>query len=64
MFQLIGCLLACFAVISVLAGSLIAGTVFALLTLVWVVFAKPASRDQTVKHVDRWGNVYEAPLGR
>ena len=43
MFQLIGSLLAFFAIISVLAGSPIAGTVFALTTFIWVVVAKPRS---------------------
>ena len=43
MFQLIGSLLAFFAIISVLAGSPFAGTVFALTTFIWVVVAKPDS---------------------
>lgn len=60
MFQLIGCLLAFFAIISIAAGSPIAGTVFALLTFVWVVVAKPNRRDRPVKEVAPWDPIYEA----
>ena len=60
MFQLIGGLLAFFAIISVLADSPIAGTVFAFTTFIWVVVAKPARRDRTVKDVSPWGAIYEA----
>ena len=65
MFQLIGSLLAFFAIISVLAGSPIAGTVFALITFVWVVVAKPGRRDRTAaKDVAPWGAMYEARFSR
>ena len=64
MFQLIGSLLAFFAIVSVLAGSPIAGTVFALITFVWVVVAKPNRRDRAVKDVAPWGAIYEARFSR
>ena len=64
MFQLIGGLLAFFAIVSVLAGSPIAGTVFALITFVWVVVAKPNRRDLTPKDVAPWGVIYEARFSR
>ena len=64
MFQLIGSLLAFFAIISVLAGSPIAGTVFALTTFIWVVVAKPARRDRPLKDDAPWGAVYEARFSR
>ena len=64
MFQLIGGLLAFFAIVSVLAGSPIAGTVFALITFVWVVVAKPNRRDRAVKDDAPWGAVYEARFSR
>ncbi len=48
MFQLIGSLLAFFAVISVVAGAPLAGTVFALLTFIWVVVARPVRRPDAV----------------
>ena len=64
MFQLIGGLLAFFAIISVLAGSPIAGTVFALSTFVWVVVAKPNRRDRTAKDAAPWRAIYEAPFSR
>ena len=61
MFQLIGGLLALFAILSALAGSLVAGTVFALLTFVWVIVAKPARR---VRPIAPWGAIYEMPISR
>ena len=65
MFQLIGSLLAFFAIISVLAGSPIAGTMFALTTFIWVVVAKPNRRDRTAaKDVAPWGAIYEARFSR
>jgi hypothetical protein len=64
MFQLIGSLLAFFAIISVVAGSLFAGTVFALATFVWVVVAKPNRRDRTAKDDAPWGAIYEARFSR
>ena len=60
MFQLIGSLLAFFAIVSVLAGSPVAGTVFALITFVWVVVANPGRRDRTPKDDAPWGAMYEA----
>ena len=61
MFQLIGSLLAFFAIVSVLAGSPIAGTVFALTTFIWVVVAKPNRRDRAAaKDVAPWDAIYEA----
>ena len=64
MFQLVGGLLAFFALFSAFAGVPVASAVFALLTFAWVVLAKPARRGRSVKHVDRWGNAYEVPLSR
>jgi hypothetical protein len=64
MFQLIGSLLAFFAIISVLAGSPIAGTVFALTTFIWVVVANPGRRDRIVKDDAPWGAIYEARFSR
>jgi hypothetical protein len=64
MFQLIGSLLAFFAIISVLAGSPMAGTVFALTTFIWVVVANPGRRDRTAKNDAPWGSVYEARFVR
>lgn len=60
MFQLIGSLLAFFAIISVAAGSPIAGTVFALTTFIWVVVAKPNRRVRPVKELTPWASIYEA----
>ena len=64
MSQFVGGLLAFFAAFSVFADAPVAVAVFALLTFAWVVFAKPARRGRMIWHVDRWGNVVEAPLGR
>jgi hypothetical protein len=64
MFQLIGSLLAFFAIISVLAGSPIAGTVFALTTFIWVVVAEPNRRERIVKDDASWDSIYEARFGR
>ena len=58
MFRLIGGLLAFFAIFSAFAGAPLAGGVFGLLTLFWILAAKPARHDGTSKQVDRWGNVY------
>jgi hypothetical protein len=60
MFQLIGGLLAFFAVISVAAGSPIAGIVFALTTFVWAVAAKPNRRVRPVKEDALWDAIHEA----
>ena len=64
MSQLIGSLLAFFAIISVLAGSPLAGTVFALTTFFWVVVAKPNRRDRRAKDVAPWGAIHEARFSR
>ncbi len=64
MFQLIGSLLAFFAIISVLAGSPIAGTVFALTTFIWVVVANPGRRDRVAKDSNPWDSAYGAPFTR
>ena len=64
MFQLIGSLLAFFAIISVLAGQPIAGTVFALITFIWVVVANPKRRDRVAKDDTPWGSIYEARFSR
>ena len=59
MFQLIGSLLAFFAIVSVLAGSPIAGTVFALTTFIWVVIANPNRRTNVEDVGASWGCTYE-----
>ncbi len=64
MFQLIGGLLAFFAVISVVADAPFAGAVFALLTFIWVVVAKPDRRPTAVKQPAPWGSLYRSPFGR
>ena len=64
MYQLIGGLLAIFAILSALAGALVAGAVFALLTFIWVVVAKPGHRASAPKDDGAWGDVYEAPFTR
>ena len=64
MFQLIGGLLAFFAIVSVLAGLPVAGTVFALITFIWVVVANPGRRDRIAKDDAPWGSVYEARFSR
>jgi hypothetical protein len=60
MFQLIGCLLAFFAILSVLAGLPVAGAVFALITFIWVVVANPKRRDRVAKDDAPWGSILEA----
>ncbi|SEP07982.1 hypothetical protein SAMN02990966_03860 [Rhodospirillales bacterium URHD0017] len=64
MFQLIGSLLAFFAIVSVLAGSPVAGTVFALATFAWVVVAKPNRRERPAKEIVPWGAIHEARFSR
>ena len=59
MFQLIGSLLAFFAIISVLAGSPFAGTVFALTTFLWVMIANPNRRTNVADDGAPWGATYE-----
>jgi hypothetical protein len=63
MFQLVGSLLALLAVLTALAGAPVAGTVFALITLMWVVRAKPRSA-RSVKDDAPWGEIYEARFVR
>jgi hypothetical protein len=58
MFQLIGSLLAFFAIVSALAGAPIAGTGFALATFLWVVVAKPRQRTSLAKVGAPWGAAY------
>ena len=64
MFQLIGSLLAFFAVISVVADAPLAGTVFALLTFIWVVVAKPGRHSAAAKVEATWDSIYETPFIR
>jgi hypothetical protein len=65
MFQLIGSLLAFFAIISVLAGSPIAGTMFALTTFIWVIVANPSRRDLPAAKDDApWDSMYETRFSR
>jgi hypothetical protein len=58
MFQLIGGLLAIFAIVSALAGAPIVGAVFALVTFLWVVVAKPRERTNLAKVGAPWGAAY------
>jgi hypothetical protein len=64
MFQLIGSILAFFAIISVVADALLAGTVFTLLTLLWVVVAKPGRRPAAVKDEAPWDSIYGRRVSR
>jgi hypothetical protein len=64
MFQLIGSLLAFFAIIAVLTDSPIAGTVLAITTFIWVVVANPRRRERAVRNVDPWGAIYDARFSR
>ncbi|MBI2740167.1 MAG: hypothetical protein HYX38_26930 [Rhodospirillales bacterium] len=64
MFQLIGSLLAFFAIISAVAGAPLAGAVFALLTFIWVVVAKPARRSDAAKDETPWDSIYETRFSR
>lgn len=63
MFQLIGCVLALLAILTALAGAPVAGTVFALLTFVWVIRAKPR-QARLVNDDAPWGVVYEMRSAR
>jgi hypothetical protein len=58
MFQLIGSLLAFFAIVSALAGAPIAGAALALATFLWVVIAKPSQRTNLAKVGAPWGAAY------
>jgi membrane protein implicated in regulation of membrane protease activity len=64
MFQLVGGLLAFFAIFSAFAGAPFAGTVFALLTFVWVLVAKPGRRERTARDDAPWGAIYQTPFSR
>jgi hypothetical protein len=64
MFQLIGSLLAFFAIVSAIADAHLAGAVFALLTFIWVVVAKPGRRSAAVKDQAPWDSLYQAPFSR
>lgn len=57
MFQLVGSLLALAAIGHVAADLLFVGTIFALLTLAWVVIAKPAPSRK------KYNYRYGAPQG-
>ena len=61
MFQLIGSLLAFFAIVSALSGNHVGGTLFALSTFVWVLFAKPQRRANLARYEEPWGAIYEMP---
>lgn len=63
MFQLIGSLLALLAILTALAGAPFAGTVFALLTFIWVIRAKPRQARLATDDAP-WGVVYEARFAR
>ena len=58
MFQLIGGLLAFFAIVSTLADAPLAGAALALATFLWVVIAKPTPR--LAKVGAPWGAAYAA----
>lgn len=64
MFQLIGSLLALFAIVSAVADAPLAGAVFALLTFIWVVVAKPGRRPAAAKDEAPWSSIYETPFNR
>ncbi|MFZ5781164.1 MAG: hypothetical protein ACOY4R_13300 [Pseudomonadota bacterium] len=57
MFQLVGGFLAFLAILSALAGAPLSGTIFALLTLMWVLVAKPTPL-RSIKDEAPWGVVY------
>ena len=59
MFQLIGSLLAFFAIVSALAGAPFAGAVLALATFLWVVIDKPAPRTSLAKVGAPCGDAYQ-----
>jgi len=64
MFQLIGGLLAFFAIFSAITGAPVAGAVFALSTFIWVIVANPNRRERRVKDVTPRGIVYEVRFSR
>jgi hypothetical protein len=59
MFQLIGSLLAFFAILSMLAGLPVAGAVFALATFLWVIIANPNRRTNVADAGSSWDATYE-----
>lgn len=64
MFQLIGSLLAFFAIVAAVADAHLAGAVFALLTFIWVLVAKPRHRSATLRNDAPWDSLYEVPSSR
>lgn len=63
MFQLIGSVLALIAILFALAGAPDVGAVFALLTFIWVVRAKPR-RARPVQESAPWDVVYDVRFSR
>ncbi len=63
MFQLVGSLLALAAIGHVAADLPVAGTVFALLTLAWVLIAKPAPSRKKYNYDYQYGAPRGAVLG-
>jgi hypothetical protein len=59
MFQLIGGLLAFFAIVAALASLPVAGAVFALATFLWVMIANPNRRTNVADDGTPWGATYE-----
>lgn len=65
MYQLVGCVLALLAILAALADAPLGGTLFALLTFLWVVVAKPRPLPATAPHIVLpWDAVYQTPVGR
>ncbi|WP_421999805.1 hypothetical protein [Reyranella sp.] len=65
MYQLVGCLLALLAIVAALADAPLGGTLFALLTFLWVVVSKPRTQRPPVPHIVLpWDAVYQTPFGR
>ena len=63
MFQLIGSLLALFAIMMTLAGDPLSGAIFALLTFLWVLKAQPGRRVAPPP-MPAWDAFYGTPFGR
>jgi hypothetical protein len=59
MFQLIGSLLAFFAIAAALASLPVAGALFALATFLWVVIANPNRRTNVADGGASWSAIYE-----
>ena len=64
MYQLVGSLLALFAILTALSEAPVAGTLFALSTFMWVLFAKPRRRALLVRAKAPWGAVHEVRYAR